>query len=152
MNAQELGNALAPVNAALNTLSAVLLFSGYVAIKQRRIEAHRQRMQGAFVASLVFLVFYVARYYLTGSHRFPDVGFVRTIYLVILTSHMILAIVALPLVIVTILRGRRNDIERHRKLARITFPIWAYVSVTGIVVYVMLYHVAPLLTPAQAAP
>jgi putative membrane protein len=152
MNAQELGNALAPVNAALNTLSAVLLFSGYVAIKQRRIEAHRQRMQGAFVASLVFLVFYVARYYLTGSHRFPDVGFVRTIYLVILTSHMILAMVSLPLVIVTILRGRRNDIERHRKLARITFPIWAYVSVTGIVVYVMLYHVAPLLTPAQAAP
>lgn len=152
MNAQEIGNALAPVNAALNALSAVLLFSGYIAIKQRRIEAHRFRMQGAFIASLVFLVFYVARFYLTGSHRFPDVGFVRTIYLVILTSHMLLAIVALPLVSATLWLGRKNLIERHRKLARITFPIWAYVSVTGIVVYLMLYHVAPLLTPAAAAP
>jgi len=152
MNAHEIGNALAPVNAALNLLSAVLLFSGYVAIKKRRIEAHRWRMQAAFVASLVFLVFYIARFYLTGSHRFPDVGFVRTIYLVILMSHMVLAVVALPLVIWTLVLGRRNQVERHRRLARITFPIWAYVSVTGIVVYVMLYHVAPLLTPVAASP
>jgi putative membrane protein len=109
-------------------------------------------MQGAFIASGVFLASYVARFLLTGTHRFPDVGIARTIYLVVLSTHTVLAMVALPLVIVTFLRGRRGSIERHRKLARITFPIWAYVSVTGIVVYLMLYHLAPMLAPAAPSP
>lgn len=153
MTAADLGRLLAPVNALLNATSAVLLFSGFVAIKQRRIEAHRRRMQGAFIASGVFLVSYVARFALTGTHRFPDVGIARTIYLVVLSTHTLLAMVAFPLAITTFWLGRRARFERHRKLARITFPIWAYVSVTGIVVYLMLYHLAPALVAAgHAAP
>jgi uncharacterized membrane protein YozB (DUF420 family) len=152
MTPSEIGSLLAPVNAALNATSAVLLFSGFAAIKARRIEDHRRRMQGAFVTSGIFLVSYVARYALTGAHRFPDVGLVRSIYLVILSTHTLLAMAALPLVITTLVLARRGRIEAHRKLAKITFPIWAYVSVTGIVVYVMLYHLAPRLVAGHPSP
>jgi putative membrane protein len=152
MTASDIGNLLAPINALLNATSAVLIFIGYWAIKRRRIDTHRRAMQGALVASLIFLICYLARFSLTGTHRFPQVGLVRSIYLVILSTHTLLAAIALPLVLVTFVRARRAEFERHRRLARITFPIWAYVSVTGIVVYVMLYHVAPLLAPAAHAP
>ncbi|MDI1482177.1 DUF420 domain-containing protein [Polyangium sp. y55x31] len=152
MSAESIGRLLAPLNALLNATSATLLFAGFVAIKQRNIEAHRRRMQGAFIASGVFLVSYVARFALTGTHRFPEVGIVRTIYLVILSTHTLLAMAALPLAIVTLRLGRQGRFEAHRKLAKITFPIWAYVSVTGIVVYLMLYHLAPMLAPTAHAP
>jgi putative membrane protein len=152
MTAAEVGSILAPLNAALNATSAALLFAGWRAIRARRIDEHRRRMQGAFIASGVFLVSYVMRFFLTGTHRFPDVGFVRTIYLVILGTHTLLAMAALPLVLVTLWLARRGRFEKHRKLAKITFPIWGYVSVTGIVVYAMLYHLAPMLAARAASP
>ena len=145
--AETIGRFLAPLNALLNATSAGLLFSGYVAIRQRNIEAHRRRMQGAFITSGIFLISYVTRFALTGTHKFPDVGVVRSIYLVILATHTLLAMAALPLVIVTLRLGRQGRFEKHKRLAKITFPIWAYVSVTGIVVYLMLYHLAPMLAP-----
>ncbi len=152
MTASEVGSLLAPLNAALNATSAALLFAGWRAIRARRIDDHRRRMQGAFIASGVFLVSYVARFFLTGTHRFPDVGFVRTIYLVILSTHTLLAMAALPLVLITLWLARRGRFETHKKLAKITFPIWGYVSVTGIVVYAMLYHLAPMLAGHAASP
>jgi len=151
MTPSDVGSYLAPLNAILNATSAVFLFAGYLAIRARRIEQHRRRMEGAFIASGIFLVSYVSRFFLTGTHRFPDVGFVRTIYLAILSTHTLLAMAALPLVLITFWRARRGRFEQHRKIAKITFPIWAYVSVTGIIVYLMLYQLAPRLV-AHASP
>ncbi|MBK9265584.1 MAG: DUF420 domain-containing protein [Polyangiaceae bacterium] len=152
MNASDVGNVLAPVNALLNATSATLLFAGWFAIRSKRIEKHRFRMQGAFIASAVFLVSYVLRFTLTGTHRFPELGFVRVIYLVVLASHTLLATAALPLSIATLHYARKGRFETHRTLARITFPIWAYVSVTGIVVYLMLYQLAPRLVSSASLP
>ncbi len=152
MNAAEIGSMLAPVNALLNATSGALIFAGWFAIRRKRVEMHRRRMQGAIVISAIFLVTYLLRVSLTGTHRFPDVGFVRTIYLFILSSHTLLAMVAFPLVIVTFRLARSGNFETHRKLARITFPIWAYVSVTGIVVYLMLYQLAPRLVSSTPLP
>jgi putative membrane protein len=109
-------------------------------------------MQGAFVVSGIFLVSYVVRFMLTGTHKFPDVGVVRSIYLLILSSHTLLAMAALPLAVRTLYLARKGRIDSHKRLARYTFPIWAYVSVTGIVVYVMLYHLAPRLTLEAPSP
>ena len=145
MNASDVGNMLAPVNALLNATSGMLLFAGWFAIRRKRVEMHRRRMQGAIVISAIFLVTYLVRVGLTGTHKFPELGFVRSIYLFILASHTLLAMVAFPLVIATFRLARKGNFEAHRKLARVTFPIWAYVSVTGIVVYLMLYQLAPLL-------
>lgn len=145
MSGDEIGNVLARVNAGLNTTSTVLLVLGYVLIRRKNVKAHRRAMIGAFLASVVFLIGYVTRYALTGSHRFPDLGWIRTTYLAILISHMILAIVALPLVLRTLFLGWKERYAEHRRWAKITYPIWLYVSFTGVVVYVMLYHVAPAL-------
>lgn len=152
MNASDVGNLLAPVNALLNATSGLLLFAGWFAIRRKRVEMHRRRMQGAIVVSAIFLVTYLLRVALTGTHRFPELGFVRTIYLFILSSHTLLAMVAFPLVIATFRLARKGDFEKHRKLARITFPIWAYVSVTGFLVYLMLYQLAPRLVANGASP
>lgn len=145
MTSEQIGNALAPINALLNSTSTVLLLVGYVAIKRRKIPVHRASMVGAFVASCVFLVGYLTRFALTGSHRFPDLGWVRTLYLAILISHMLLAIVTVPLVFRTLFLAWRKRFDDHRKIARVTYPIWLYVSFTGVVVYWMLYHLAPSL-------
>lgn len=145
MTSEQIGNALAPINALLNTTSTVLLIVGFIAIKQRKIPVHRASMFGAFVASCVFLVGYLARFALTGSHRFPELGWVRTLYLTILISHMLLAIVTVPLVLRTLFLAWRKRFDEHKKIARFTYPIWLYVSFTGVVVYVMLYHLAPAL-------
>jgi putative membrane protein len=102
-------------------------------------------MVSAFIASTVFLIGYLTRFYLTGTHRFPDVGVWRTIYLVILISHMILAVVTVPLVLRSLFLAYKKRYQEHRRIARWTFPIWMYVSVTGVVVYAMLYHLAPTL-------
>jgi len=135
-----LGEALPTVNAVLNGTSAVLLFVGYLAIKRRRTAAHRIAMQAAFVTSTVFLVCYLTRVYLTGTHRYPGTGFAKGLYLAILGTHMILAVATVPLVLRTLFLARRARFVEHRKLARVTFPIWMYVSITGVVVYLMLYH------------
>jgi putative membrane protein len=145
MTTIEFGEALAKVNAGLNSTSTLLLFAGYIFIKRRMITAHTYAMVGAFIASTVFLIGYLTRFYLTGTHRFPDVGVWRTIYLVILISHMILAVVTVPLVLRSLFLAYKKRYQEHRRIARWTFPIWMYVSVTGVVVYAMLYHLAPTL-------
>lgn len=145
MTSIEFGEALAQINAGLNSTSTVLLLAGYVFIKRRMTKAHTYAMVGAFIASTVFLIGYLTRFYLTGAHRFPDVGLWRTIYLVILFSHMILAVVTVPLVLRSLFLAYKKRFIEHRKIARWTFPIWMYVSVTGVVVYAMLYHLAPTL-------
>jgi putative membrane protein len=152
MNAADVGSMLAPINALLNATSGALIFAGWFAVKRKRVEMHRRRMQAAIAVSATFLVTYLVRVSLTGTHRFPDVGFVRTVYLFILSSHTLLAIVAFPLVIATFRFARSGNFETHRKLARITFPIWAYVSVTGIIVYLMLYQLAPRLVSSTPLP
>lgn len=137
------------VNALLNTTSGLCLIVGYIFIRRRRIRAHRISMIAAFIASSVFLVTYVLyhsllAYYLgQGPTKFKGEGFVRPLYFVILITHTTLAIVIVPLVIVTLLRGLRGFFEKHRRIARWTLPLWLYVSVTGVVVYLMLYRIYP---------
>src|SRR5687767_14913712 len=131
---------LPAVNALLNATSGVLLFTGFIQIKGRRIEAHRRYMLAACVVSALFLVSYLFYHYFAGSTRFTGTGWTRPVYFTILISHTILATAILPMVIVTVWRGLRMDVERHRRIARWTFPIWMYVSVTGVAVYLMLYH------------
>jgi len=136
---------LPKVNATLNAAATVLLLIAYSFIRQRKIEAHRRTMLTAFAVSCVFLVCYLVYHYNVGSVKFDKPGWVRTVYLVILFTHTILAATVPVLAIITLRRGLKRDDVRHRKIARWTFPIWLYVSVTGVVVYVLLYQVRPLL-------
>ena len=127
------------LNAALNATSAILLTIGWFLIKSRRIAAHRRFMIAAVVTSALFLISYVVYHAQVGSKPFPGTGIVRTIYFAILIPHVILAAAVVPLALITLRRGLRRDDVRHRRLARITLPIWLFVSVTGVVVYLMLY-------------
>jgi uncharacterized membrane protein YozB (DUF420 family) len=131
------------VNACLNGTSAVLLFTGYTFIRLRNVAAHRACQLAALAVSILFLASYVTYHYNHGSTRFQGTGIVRPIYFTILTSHTILAIVIVPLVILTFYRALRNDFARHRRIARITLPLWLYVSITGVIVYLMLYQIYP---------
>jgi uncharacterized membrane protein YozB (DUF420 family) len=128
------------VNACLNATATVLLLAGYRFIRRRRITAHRRTMIAAFATSVLFLVSYVIYHAHAGSRPFPGRGPVRAVYFAILISHVVLAAVIPPLAGVTLWRGLRGNFERHAAIARWTFPLWLYVSVTGIVVYVMLYQ------------
>lgn len=141
MTAEAIGNLLAPVNATLNLSSFILLMTGLAYIRRGNRDAHRRCMLGAVTASGVFLVLYVTRFALTGTHRFAGPDAVRTLYLGILFSHMVLAVVVLPMVLRLLWLAKRERFVEHRSLARWTFPVWAYVSITGLVVYLMLYHV-----------
>jgi uncharacterized membrane protein YozB (DUF420 family) len=127
------------LNAALNGISAVLLVIAWFHIKARRIEAHRATMLAAFASSALFLTSYVIYHANIGSRPFAGTGVLRTIYFTILIPHVILAAAVLPLALVTLRRGLKRDDRRHRRIARITLPLWLFVSVTGVVVYVMLY-------------
>lgn len=131
------------LNAFLNGTSAVLLFTGYTFIRSRNVIAHRACQIAALVVSLLFLASYLTYHYNHGSTRFLGTGLVRPIYFTVLTSHTILAIVIVPLVTLTFYRAFRGDFLRHRRIARITLPLWLYVSVTGVIVYLMLYHFYP---------
>jgi protein SCO1/2/putative membrane protein len=131
---------LPSINAALNATAAVLLVWGYTLIRRKRIQRHRKVMTAAFVTSCLFLVCYIAYHVQVGSVHFPHTGAIRTVYLSILTTHTILAAIVPVLAIITLRRGLAARYDRHRKIARWTLPIWLYVSVTGVVVYVMLYH------------
>jgi uncharacterized membrane protein YozB (DUF420 family) len=131
---------LPAVNASLNALSGVLLVAGYLLIRARRIEQHRRCMIAAFAASSLFLVCYVVYHAQVGSVRFTRQGFVRPLYYSILITHVTLAVVVVPLAIVTLSRGLHARYDRHRAIARWTLPIWLYVSVTGVLVYVLLYQ------------
>jgi uncharacterized membrane protein YozB (DUF420 family) len=134
---------LPTVNAFLNATSAVLLVLGYRAIRRLRIERHRALMLSAAATSTLFLVSYITYHARVGSMRFSGQGAIRTVYFAILISHTILAIIVVPLVLRTLYLGLRRRDDRHRRVARITFPLWLYVSVTGVVVYWMLYQLYP---------
>jgi putative membrane protein len=138
-----LAEVLPTVNAALNATSAVLLVLGFRAIRARRVERHRALMLAALGSSLLFLAAYVTRIALTGTHAFPGTGALRAAYLAVLASHTILAALAGPLILRTLFLALRERFPAHRRIARVTLPVWLYVSVTGVVVYVMLYHLAP---------
>jgi len=135
------GDVLALVNASLNATSALALTVGWIFIKRRRLRLHRRAMITAVSASALFLVFYVTRVALTGTHRFAGVGASKVVYLSILFSHMTLAVVVVPLVLRLLWLVRHRRFRDHARLARWTFPIWGYVSVTGLVVYLLLYQV-----------
>ncbi len=131
---------LPTLNAILNSISAVLIVIGYFLIRARRIQAHRRIMLAAFTTSTLFLISYLIYHAQVGSVHFQKTGAIRWVYFTILLTHTILAVAVAPMVVVTLFRGLKGRFEAHRKLARITFPIWLYVSVTGVVVYAMLYH------------
>lgn len=141
MNTTEAGDVLALVNASLNATSAVALVTGFVFIRRKVVDNHRRAMLTAVGASALFLVFYVARVLLTGTHEFAGEGMARTVYLAVLFSHMVLAVLVLPFILRLLWLARAERFEEHRRLARFVFPVWAYVSVTGLVVYILLYQV-----------
>lgn len=137
------------INAALNGLSAVFLICGFYFILKRKVAAHRICMLSAVTVSSVFLVSYVTfhslrtYYFGLGPTRFTGEGLIRPIYFTILTSHTILAAIVAPLVIWTLVRALKGRFDAHRKLARLVYPVWLYVSITGVVVYLMLYQIYP---------
>ena len=133
------------INAALNLTSFVFLLLGRWEIARGNDVVHRRRMLTAFTCSCVFLVSYLIRWAMTGTHRYPGAGWDKYLYLFILFSHMTLAIVLAPLLIKTLRRALAADFVAHKRLVRYTFPIWVYVSATGVLVYLMLYHLAPAL-------
>jgi uncharacterized membrane protein YozB (DUF420 family) len=131
------------LNACLNGTSAVLLLSGYTFIRSGNVAAHRACQVSALIVSLLFLASYLTYHYNHGTTRFQGTGLARPIYFTILTTHTILAVVIVPLVAVTLYRALRGDFSRHRRIARITLPLWLYVSITGVIVYLMLYRIYP---------
>lgn len=134
-----------PLNASLNALSGVFLLIAYVHIKNKRIAQHRRFMLAACFTSIAFLACYVTYHYLKGGvvTRFAGTGAMRTLYLTILTSHTILAVVIVPLAILSVWNGLKMRVAKHRRVARWTFPLWMYVSITGVLVYFFLYHWFP---------
>lgn len=132
-------NQLPFVNAALNSLSAVLLFTGYLYIRAKNRSAHRVCMVSAFASSILFLTSYLIYHYQVGSVPFKGQGWIRPVYFLILLTHTVLAVTVVPLALVTLNRALGERFDAHRRIARWTFPIWLYVSVTGVVIYLMLY-------------
>ena len=131
---------LPAVNATLNAVSGIFLLTGYVLIRRRRITAHRNAMLCAFASSTLFLISYLAYHAQAGSRPFTGLGPIRYVYFAILISHVILAAAIVPMAITTLSRGLRGRYADHKRIAKWTFPTWMYVSVTGVIVYVMLYQ------------
>ena len=137
---------LPPINASLNGMAGMLLLLGYFQIKHQKPRAHKCLMLAAFLTSVLFLgcylVYHFALRHYTGhsSKTFPGTGVIRTVYFGILISHVLLAFSVPVLASITIYRGLRSDWERHKRVARITFPVWLYVSITGVIIYFMVYH------------
>jgi len=131
---------LPALNATLNGIAGLFLLAGYYFIRRGEIARHRASMLGAFAMSSLFLVSYVIYHANAGSRPFPGQGPVRTVYFTILISHVILAAAIVPLALVTLSRGLKRHDEKHRRIAKITWPLWMYVSVTGVVIYLMLYR------------
>jgi putative membrane protein len=138
---EEIGAALALVNAILNGTSAALIVAGRVAIAKKKPMVHRGLMLGAFVTSAIFLVSYLTRVALTHTHVDPHTGWIHWTYLAVLVTHMTLAIAVVPLVLRALWLAYKKRFDAHKRITRFTFPIWLYVSVTGVLVYVMLYVV-----------
>ena len=141
----DLVRVLPAINATLNATSGICLLIAYVLIKQRRIQPHKRFMLAACSASLLFLALYVTNHYLRHGivTHFTGTGPIRPIYFMMLTTHTILAVTIVPMAIVTVLRGLRMRVVQHRRIARWTFPMWMYVSVTGVLVYFFLYQWFP---------
>ena len=137
-----LAETLPSINATLNGASALWIVLGYRSIKQKNVPLHRFSMQAAFATSTIFLACYLTRVYLTGTHRYPGGGFMRALYLAILLTHTVLAMATVPLVLRSLFLARRGRFTEHRRIARYSLPVWLYVSVTGVVVYLMLYQLA----------
>jgi putative membrane protein len=131
----------AALNASLNGLSAILLAGGYAAIRKGKRDVHKRFMLSAFAVSTVFLVSYVIYHIRVGHVVFQGQGWIRTFYLVLLTSHTILAIVIVPLILITLRRAWTEKFDKHRIIARWTLPLWFYVCVTGVIVYLMVYQI-----------
>jgi uncharacterized membrane protein YozB (DUF420 family) len=131
---------LPSLNASLNSLSAAFLILGFIFIKSKNIKAHKACMLAAFASSSLFLISYLVYHYQVGSVPFRGQGAIRTLYFTILLTHTILAVVVVPMALITLFRALRENFSKHRRIARWTFPIWLYVSVTGVLVYVMLYQ------------
>lgn len=131
---------LPALNATLNGTAALFLAAGYVFIRRRQIGAHRACMLSACTASALFLVSYVIYHANAGSKPFPGTGPIRTVYFFILATHVVLALAIVPMALMTLTRALGKRFDRHRRIARWTLPIWLYVSVTGVVIYIMLYH------------
>ncbi|MGH7933881.1 MAG: DUF420 domain-containing protein [Candidatus Binataceae bacterium] len=134
---------LAPFISVLNAIAAVLLLAGFYCIRRKWVRAHRAFMLSAFAISIVFLVSYLIYHYHVGDVRFQGYGWVRPVYFTILVSHIILAAGILPLVLITLRYALRGRFRSHRRIARWTWPIWVYVSITGVVVYLMVYRLYP---------
>lgn len=128
------------VNAILNSTSALLLSSGYMAIRRQRVRIHKTCMSAACLTSALFLISYLTYHAQIGSKPFPGQGGIRLVYFAVLISHTILAVVIVPLVITTLYHARKAQWPQHRRIARWTLPLWFYVSVTGVIIYVMLYQ------------
>ena len=135
---------LPALNASLNATSAILLTAGYCFIRRRQITAHKRCMLAACVTSTLFLMSYLTYHYYVGSMPFRGQGWVRPLYFAILISHTILAAAIVPLVLITLFRAWKAEFVKHVRLARWTWPIWMYVSVTGVIIYMMLYQLFPL--------
>ncbi len=137
---ESLGAALALVNATLNGTAACLLAAGWVAIRRRRPDVHWKLMASAFAVSCLFLISYLVRVFVSGTHRYPGSGPWRAVYLATLMTHMVLAMAVPPLAVRTLYLARRRRFAEHKRIVRFTLPIWMYVSVTGVAVYWLLYH------------
>jgi len=131
------------VNASLNGLSAILLMAGYIFIRRKNQAAHMKCMISAVVTSTIFLACYLTYHAYAGATRFRNPAWFRPIYLTLLLTHTVLAISVVPLVIITLSRALRARFDRHKKIARWTWPIWMYVSVTGVLIYFLLYQIFP---------
>jgi len=131
----------AALNASLNGVSAVLLAGGYAAIRSGKIAVHKAFMISAFAVSSVFLVSYLVYHYRVGHVAFHGQGWIRPVYFVLLTTHTILAVVIVPMILVTLRRAWLEKFDRHRAIARWTLPLWFYVSVTGVIVYLLVYQI-----------
>ncbi len=129
---------LPQLNAVLNSIATLFLLAGFLFIKRKNISAHMRMMWSAFAVSALFLVSYLIFHYQVGSVGYDGTGWIRPVYFGILISHIILAMVNLPMILLTMYRAVRKDYDRHRKIARWTWPVWMYVSVTGVLVYLMM--------------
>jgi uncharacterized membrane protein YozB (DUF420 family) len=143
MTVREFTKILPAINATLNGLSAILLGAGFYFIKRKQVGPHRVCMITAFSTSVLFLICYLTYHYLGGFTKFVDPPWFKKWYLLLLTTHTILAVVIVPLILITLNRALKQRFELHRKIARWTWPLWMYVSVTGVIVYLILYQIFP---------
>ena len=141
-------DSLAPLDAILNATAALLLLAGYIAIRRHQVHIHRACMISAFTVSVAFFISYCTYHYHVGDVRFGGQGLIRRVYFTLLSTHIVLAAAIVPLALITLGRALRGRFARHRRIARWTWPIWMYVSVTGVVVYLMVYKLYPHLPPA----